>query len=49
MFELTIWNAYLLTFPFCVLGICFMGLRRDIAKRRSGYVEGNTAQLLRII
>lgn len=29
------WNAWLLSLPFFVLGVCFMGLKRDIAKRMS--------------
>jgi len=35
MFKLSMWNSWLLSLPFFVLGACFMGFKRDIAKRMS--------------
>ena len=35
IFKLSIWNAWLLSLPFCVLGVFFIGMRKDIAKRMS--------------
>ena len=35
MFKLSMWNAWLLSLPFFALGVWFMGLKRDIAKRMS--------------
>jgi protein-S-isoprenylcysteine O-methyltransferase Ste14 len=35
MFKLSIWNAWLLSLPFFALGVFFMGMKKDIAKRMS--------------
>ncbi|MEN6317687.1 MAG: methyltransferase [Syntrophaceae bacterium] len=35
MYKLSIWNAWLLSLPFFVLGVFFMGMKKDIAGRMS--------------
>src|SRR5512138_2165679 len=35
MFRSSLWNAWLLSVPFVVLGFLFMGTKRDIAQRMS--------------
>jgi len=35
MFELSIWNAWPLSAAFFVVGMFFMGMRKEIAKRMS--------------
>lgn len=42
MFELSVWNTWILSLPFFALGVLFLGMKKDIAKRMSdmtGYTK----------